>query len=522
MKVLIIVDKKQSAIDRLATTILEYNDHFDIQIQSLHPKRPSVDEVENVERLWDWADIIHVSYWKSGVKFKELFPQLWRTKPRLLWHHNPYDIDQHNWTELYDMNVVHNKDIHSKIPYAKYIPQCIDLNFYEYNDKYTDEKVVNMVASRIEGKKGVLEVARACNKLGYKFLLVGRISDRNYFKRVEDACPDMDFRENVTDEELKQAYSESAIHVCNSVDNFESGTMPILEAMACGVPVLTRNIGHVPDLYDGDNMEIRYGASTDEEDLEHALNELMENKPLRDKYREKAWKTVKNRPAEKMARMFSTLYYRLYGGEDELVSIITPTFDKPEVLAECLLASTQQTYKNIEIIVIDSGNTSARKVVDIFKRETNTPIKYIRFKNHGDYTLPKARNKGIIEAEGMYVTLCDERIGMAKDAIQTFLHHLDLIDNIWMYGTKDNYEKGFVENFSFVKRSIIINGGMFKERIDCYGGASEDIRKRWGREGVLFESVVEAQATAISKSSRKHSARKDIIRAKQILWKLYG
>ncbi|MBU1759384.1 MAG: glycosyltransferase, partial [Bacteroidetes bacterium] len=53
----------------------------------------------------------------------------------------------------------------------------------------------------------------------------------------------------------------------NSLFDFESGTLPILEAMACGVPVLTRNIGHVPDLFDGKNMVIREGEQNDVEDL---------------------------------------------------------------------------------------------------------------------------------------------------------------------------------------------------------------------------------------------------------------
>ena len=92
----------------------------------------------------------------------------------------------------------------------------------------------------------------------------------------------------------------------------------------------------------------------------------------------------------------------------------------------------------------------------------------------------------------------------------------------WLWGQKDGYKKGFVENFSSVKRRDIIDGGMFNERIDKYGGITQEVRTRFQKQGMVFEFLPTAKATAITKSSSRWAKREDIIDTKTLLWKLYG
>lgn len=517
MRILILVDKYESAIDRLSQPIKKFNPHLNIDVLSLHPKRPNPQEVETVRVAWEKADIVQVAYWRSGEKFKELFPELFKSKKKILCHYNPYDIRQRDWYD-YEKIIVGNDTIHSKMPYAVNIPYAIDLDFFKFNDEYTKEKTVIMVVARIEGKKGVREVAEACKALDYKFILVGRISSRDYFDQIMEANPETDFREDITDTELRNAYYESAVHICNSIDDFESGTLPILESMATGVIVLTRNVGHVPDLYNGSNMVIRAGEQHDVQDLINELRDLMDNTVLRQDMREKAWDTVKIRTLPKMAKQFEKVYYKVRN-DRPLVSIITPTFNNPEVLLTSLEHSVLQDYPNVEIVVVDSGNVSVEPLIKAFRETTEVPVKYIYFENNGEYTLPKARNKAVIEAIGEYVCFCDERVAMNSDAISEFMVKAET--GVWLYGVKDNVEKAFVENFSLVYRKQLIAGGMFNERVNCYGGASQEIRTRYGELGCMFERVDAAHAKQIASSKSRWNKRDSIIKAKQILWELY-
>ncbi len=268
MKIFIVIDKPGTAIDRLAQSVKKYSPHFEIEILAVHPKRPDAISLSRAVELMEWCDVIDVHYWKSGEVLRQNFKKQFDAKPKILFHFNPYDADNQEVNSAYDLVVVGNNEIHSQAPYAHLIPYGVDLDTFKFNEDYTEENVVNMTVARIEGKKGVREVAQVCNELGYKFKLVGRISKPGYMDEVRQVGGDnLEFFENVTDEKMLEIYRQSAIHVCNSVDGFESGTLPILESMIMGVPVLTRGVGHVPDLLNDKNMVVRTGEQDDVEDL---------------------------------------------------------------------------------------------------------------------------------------------------------------------------------------------------------------------------------------------------------------
>lgn len=519
MNVLIVVDKYGSAIWRLAEAVRTTNPHLNIKVFPVHPKRNSPDDLFQAQDLLKWCDVLDVHYWKSGEVLRSSFSTEFEQKKKILFHFNPYDIDKQDWNQTYDRVVVGNNKMFEKIPYSMLIPYSIDLSQFEYREEYTEEKVVHMSVNRIESKKGVAQVAQACHELGYKLLLIGRVSEPEYVRDfLHRYGPSVDFRESVDEEKLKESYYESAIHVCNSADNFESGTLPILEAMACGVPVLTRNVGHVPDLYDGKNMVVREGGKDDVEDLKKNLKELMENRALRLKLRDKAWDTVKNRDIRRMGRTVSNIYYSLWMDQRPLVSVIVPTYDRPESLVANLVSITHQDYKKIEIIVADSGNTPVKMIADKVAEQCPMPVKYIRFKS-GQYSLAEARNRAVIEAQGSLLVFLDDRLAMDEDAVSKFAENH--YDKMWQWGVKDGSVKSFVENFSCIKREDLIKHGMFLERIEWYGGMSQELRTRFeDKNSFVFDINNDAKAHSTSRTRSKSSRRKEIIEAKLLLFKM--
>jgi glycosyltransferase involved in cell wall biosynthesis/frataxin-like iron-binding protein CyaY len=225
LKILQIVDSPHSAIRTLANQIVRHTrDKATIETVVFHPKRPDKAQLDQIQQLWLWCDMVDVQYWKSGAKIRELFPKLWDRRKKILTHYNPYNLHEEKWEDYEVVNVV-NGFQKKELPNARMMPLAIDMDFFAFNrSNYTLDPTVNMSVSRIEGKKGVVEVAKACNELGYKLLLVGRVSDANYIEQVKAAGGKaLEFRNNVSDSEVRKAYYESAIHVCNSVDNFESG-----------------------------------------------------------------------------------------------------------------------------------------------------------------------------------------------------------------------------------------------------------------------------------------------------------
>jgi len=529
-KIVITVDKYKSAIDRLANMVQDHNKHLDIKIVPVHPKRPSQDQLNIFAEEIKDADLWDVHYWKTGKILMERFPELTRKKKKLLVHHNPYDLDKEDWKE-YDKIAVKNRTQQNRFPNLAYTRLAVDLNFFQYKKDYcTDKecercphkcKTIGMVAARIEGNKGISEVAEACYELGYKFILVGRISSSEYFQEIMKKNPDTDFREDVTEEELKKAYYDMSILVVNSRGNFETGPMPILEAMACGIPVLARNVGLVPDINNGRNMVVRGGEREDVEDIKKHLMMLMAGRKKREEMRKSAWNSVRHYNAVRMAKEYADLYNDVYFNGEPQVSIIIPTHNRKETLKTTLMALKTRMYDNIEVVVVDDNSTDGTEsLVKGTREEVNYPIKYANTQMRG-YNLATARNIGAEIASGHFLVFCDDRLTPKKGAIEAFVTALRATKGkVWYFGDKGSNKKSFVENFSAIKRIQFVEAGMFNERMTFYGGMTQDAHLRFGRQGFKFSYLPDAKAEEVMRSGGRYKT-DQIWRAKQKFWQLY-
>ena len=107
-----------------------------------------------------------------------------------------------------------------------------------------------------------------------------------------------------------------------------------------------------------------------------------------------------------------------------LISIIIPVYNVNEYLEKCLCSVCGQTYKNLEIIVVDDGSTDGSgEICDMFA-ETDSRIKVIHQVNKGQSC---ARNEGLTIARGEYIGFVDSDDWIDPDMYE-FLYHL-LVDN---------------------------------------------------------------------------------------------
>lgn len=520
-KVVALVDKEGTALDRLAKGVAKYHDNLDYQVLDVHPKRPDPMQLARLAHAARDADIIDAQYYRSLYMLREKFAWL-KDKKTILTHNNPYAIEEQAWNDV-DLNVGNNQYIYKRLGEiteqpVEYIPLTVDTDFWTFNPDWEPNKNVIMVANRIESKKGILEVAIACAELNLHFILVGAISDMNYFQAIMATTGNVEFHEQISDEALRDLYHRSTIHVCNSVDNFESGTLPILEAMLCGVPILTRPVGHVPDIYNKENMVLLNGPSNDVLGIQAKLLEMISDKKRLGDLRDKAWQSAKVRSFERRAYMYQKLYRQVMWPDQVPVSVVVPIYDKPEIISKCLNAIANQTYKNIEVIVADDGEID-QGLVKHFAEYVNIPVRSLNV-YQGDYGLARARNEATIEATGEVMVYCDQRMIMQPTAIEEFVKALRP-DKTWLFGNKGSSKTEFVENFSCVRREDIINAGMFCERIDRYGGMSQECRQRFRNQGGRTEYVPSAVAVPTGKSSNRNRKRQDIIKIKNRLWKMY-
>lgn len=192
------------------------------------------------------------------------------------------------------------------------------------------------------------------------------------------------------------------------------------------------------------------------------------------------------------------------------ISVILPTNNRYETALENIKNISQQKYPDFEIILCDDSDIAYFKdnsnqfQKDLSKIKNTKYIYCARFNADGekDYGLARARNFGTIEADGEYLVFLDDRITPDNpNVLNVFFKYLKDNKKTWYFGDKGAHKTSFVENFSAIKRSYLIDAGMFCERIDKYGGMSRELIARFTRQGFTLEYVPEALARQICKSS---------------------
>lgn len=119
---------------------------------------------------------------------------------------------------------------------------------------------------------------------------------------------------------------------------------------------------------------------------------------------------------------------------NKLVSIIVPVYNVEKYVLKCLKSLASQTYKNIEVIVVDDESTDrSGRICDEFNDER---FRVFHKKNGG---LSDARNYGIRKAKGEILAFVDSDDFVKKDFIEKMTN--DLVDGIDIVVCGYNNEK---------------------------------------------------------------------------------
>lgn len=102
--------------------------------------------------------------------------------------------------------------------------------------------------------------------------------------------------------------------------------------------------------------------------------------------------------------------------QEKLVSIIVPIYKVEQYLEECVQSLLNQTYKNLEVILVDDGSPdNCGKLCDEYAKKDGR-IKVIHKENGG---LSSARNAGLDIAKGEYIAFVDSDDCVSNKFIET-------------------------------------------------------------------------------------------------------
>ncbi|OGC03833.1 hypothetical protein A2276_08280 [candidate division WOR-1 bacterium RIFOXYA12_FULL_43_27] len=171
------------------------------------------------------------------------------------------------------------------------------------------------------------------------------------------------------------------------------------------------------------------------------------------------------------------------------LSVVIGTFNQKDSLKLVLESFTKQTYKDFEIIVVDSSSTDGTEEIVRTEQCSVPTLQYIRQENNGKTA---ARNRGIKEAKGEIILLTDADMIADSQLVEEHIKAHKKYNNACFEGTTFNFlKKGsdavepyikqklragqklkwayFLSGNLSIKKETLIKAGMFDEDFKSYG-----------------------------------------------------
>ena len=144
-------------------------------------------------------------------------------------------------------------------------------------------------------------------------------------------------------------------------------------------------------------------------------------------------------------------------GFNKMISIIVPVYNVESYLKECLESIRQQTFTDIEVILVNDGSTDSSKEICERFCQADSRFRLINQENKG---LSAARNRGVKESVGEYIMFVDSDDVINTKVLEVLLPYMKTdVDIVECRMTRKK------EEFFLNKTSTIIFEGNSKEAI---------------------------------------------------------
>ena len=146
----------------------------------------------------------------------------------------------------------------------------------------------------------------------------------------------------------------------------------------------------------------------------------------------------------------------------ELISIIVPVYNAEKYLQKCLDSILEQTYQNLEIIIVNDGSTDNSGQICHEYEQKDSRIIYMEKENGG---VSDTRNTGLDRMTGSYVTFVDSDDWLEPNYVQFLYeklieHQADIVvgnytrfneaNSVFYFHTSADYYEKVYDNTSII------------------------------------------------------------------------
>ena len=185
-------------------------------------------------------------------------------------------------------------------------------------------------------------------------------------------------------------------------------------------------------------------------------------------------------------------------GSEELVSVIVPVYKVEEYLSECVDSIINQTYKNLEIILVDDGSPDKCGEICEEYAKNDSRVTVYHKENGG---LSDARNYGIARSHGEFLTFVDSDDVIKENFVETLLgliHKYDAdIATAYFFSFRDLSElkdNGEPRITHCMSAHDLLTESLYQRGTDLYACMRIYRREIWGDtefpKGMYYEDLV--------------------------------
>ncbi|MDR2547880.1 MAG: glycosyltransferase [Lachnospiraceae bacterium] len=141
-----------------------------------------------------------------------------------------------------------------------------------------------------------------------------------------------------------------------------------------------------------------------------------------------------------------------------LISIIIPVYNVEAYVGKCLDSVLSQTYKNLEVLVIDDGSTdNSRKIVKEYEKRDSR----IRLFSQKNYGVSSALNVGLENFTGDWLGFVDSDDWIEPNMFEVLLNNIDGVDIVICSYYRDTaLQSEVIQNKTEIKEQIISSENM--------------------------------------------------------------
>ena len=144
----------------------------------------------------------------------------------------------------------------------------------------------------------------------------------------------------------------------------------------------------------------------------------------------------------------------------DLITIVVPVYNVEKYLRKCIDSILNQTYKNLEIILVDDGSPdNCGQICDEYAKKDNR-IKVIHKENGG---VSQARNVGIDNSNGEFIAFVDPDDYIEKEMLYKLKNNIENVD-LSGCGSQKILGNNIIEQF-VVEKDVAIDNKTFMQNM---------------------------------------------------------